>query len=253
MEFPLYLKIVGLKINGHVFFEIMAHMVGLFYFRYLRKKSWDHFSKRQRIRLIFYAVLGAIIGSKLIGIAEGIFTASSLSNIEIHNLFRSKTIVGGLLGGLISVELFKKLANIKESTGDLYVFPLITSIIVGRIGCFSAGVFDGTHGTQSTLPWALNMGDGVLRHPTQLYEVLFLFCLGWFLYFFRHKLKNGNLFKCFLSAYLLFRLFIEFIKPVSKVALNLSAIQWACIFGLAYYLKVFILSVNLFRDKHARS
>ncbi len=47
--------------------------------------------------------------------------------------FASKTIVGGLLGGILGVEIAKKLVGIKHSSGDLFCFPIILGIMIGRI------------------------------------------------------------------------------------------------------------------------
>ena len=41
---------------------------------------------------------------------------------------------------------------------------------MGRIGCFFAGLEDLTHGTPTELPWGHDFGDGIMRHPVQLYE-----------------------------------------------------------------------------------
>ncbi len=43
-------------------------------------------------------------------------------------------------------------------------------VAVGRIGCFVSGIDDFTHGTPTALPWGYDFGDGVARHPVQLYE-----------------------------------------------------------------------------------
>lgn len=52
---------------------------------------------------------------------------------------------------------------------------------VGRLGCFFAGLPDYTYGVPTDLPWGVNFGDGVPRHPVQLYEsaamLLFLSCI----------------------------------------------------------------------------
>jgi prolipoprotein diacylglyceryltransferase len=85
-----------------------------------------------------------------------------------------KTIVGALIFGLIAVELMKRYIGVSQSTGDLYAISLALGIAIGRIGCFLTGLTDNTHGTPSTLPWAINFGDGIPRHPTQLYEIVFL-------------------------------------------------------------------------------
>lgn len=158
--------------------------------------------------------------------------------------FTQKTIVGGLLGGLIAIEIVKKILNIKHSSGDLMTYPLILGIAIGRVGCFFAGLSDGTHGVQTDLLLGYDFGDGIKRHPTQIYEILFLGFLYLFLkilennvyYRKENKLMDGLKFKLFLSSYLLFRFCIEFIKPVSPFAFGLSFIQLSCLAGISYYL-----------------
>jgi phosphatidylglycerol---prolipoprotein diacylglyceryl transferase len=177
-----------------------------------------------------------------------------------------KTIVGALIFGLISVELMKRYIGVRESTGDLYAIPLALGIAIGRIGCFLTGLSDNTYGTPTTLPWAVNFGDGIPRHPTQLYEIAFLLTLIPILYVIlsgvevsrseasaeskdplhhnsadapaRSSLKvflPGDAFKFFMVAYLTFRLICDFIKPYPRIFLGLGGIQWACLFALLYY------------------
>ena len=56
--------------------------------------------------------------------------------------------------------------------GDLCSAPLALGIAIGRLGCFFAGLDDYTYGTPTGLPWGVDFGDGVRRHPVQLYEAL---------------------------------------------------------------------------------
>ena len=86
----------------------------------------------------------------------------------VHEMARS--IVGALAGAIFAIEVFKRLRGIKGSTGLIFVPAFATTVVVGRWGCFFAGLQDETYGTPSTLPWAVDLGDGVLRHPVQLYE-----------------------------------------------------------------------------------
>ena len=52
----------------------------------------------------------------------------------------------------------------------------------------------------------------------------------------RRPLPPGRRFQLFLSAYLLFRLLVESLKPTAALpGLGLTAIQWACVAGLGYY------------------
>ena len=82
--------------------------------------------------------------------------------------------VGGLIGGLIAVEWTKRWLRVTIPTGDLLVVPLVAGIAIGRIGCFLTGLADRTYGLATGLPWGVDFGDGVLRHPTQIYEIVFL-------------------------------------------------------------------------------
>ena len=55
-------------------------------------------------------------------------------------------------------------------TGARFALPLAVGVAVGRIGCYLAGLDDFTYGTPTTLPWGHDFGDGIARHPVQLYE-----------------------------------------------------------------------------------
>jgi prolipoprotein diacylglyceryltransferase len=139
----------------------------------------------------------------------------------------------------------KQYTRVRSSTGDLYAIPIAIGIAVGRVGCFLTGLSDDTYGNPTTLPWGINFGDGVSRHPTQLYEIMFLLGLVPILYLIlrsvsdrgrsSHVFVSGDVFKIFMVAYLWFRFLCDFIKPYPKVFLGLQGIQWACLVFLLYY------------------
>jgi len=175
-------------------------------------------------------------------------------SLTLHNLnnpaylLSGKTIVGALVFGLIAVELLKRYIGLRTSTGDLYAIPLALGIAVGRIGCFLTGLADNTYGIPTSLPWAIDFGDGIPRHPTQLYEMIFLLALIPVLYRALKRivttsvlgtrysqLAPGDAFKLFMVAYLSFRLLIDFLKPYPRIFLGLGGIQWACLLTLLYY------------------
>jgi len=119
---------------------------------------------------------------------------------------------------------------------------LILGLAVGRIGCHFAGLTDGTHGDPSGLPWAIDFGDGIPRHPVNLYEVIFLGALAFFIFQKEKKapLPDGMRFKYFMVGYLLWRFLIEFIKPVWVFSFGISTIQIAVLWGLFYYREVWL-------------
>ena len=148
-----------------------------------------------------------------------------------------KTIVGGLVGGLIAVEWTKRRIGVTARTGDLFALPLAIGLAVGRVGCFLTGLDDGTFGTATTTWMGIDFGDGIARHPTQLYEIAFLAMLGLVLAASpRAFARSGDRFRLFMIAYLAFRLVIDALKPEPRLALGLSSIQWACAGMLLYYL-----------------
>ncbi|MBC8037276.1 MAG: prolipoprotein diacylglyceryl transferase [Rhizobiales bacterium] len=81
-----------------------------------------------------------------------------------------RSIVGALAGAIAAVELFKWARGLRGSTGLIFVPAFATSVAIGRWGCFLSGLEDNTHGTETALPWGHDFGDGLLRHPVQLYE-----------------------------------------------------------------------------------
>lgn len=205
----------------HFLFELLGYLAGLLVYLALRKRRGDVVSDRDRATVFTGAALGAALGSRLL------FVLSYLGG----DFFGGKSIVGGLLGGLIGVEIAKKLAGITRSTGDLFVYPLITAMSIGRIGCFLAGPADKTAGLP--VSWGIAMGDNVKRHPVALYEIAFLLLLGVALTRVR---GDGIRFRVFMTAYLAFRFAVDFLKPdPPPVFLGLSAIQWACAAGVLYY------------------
>ena len=179
-------------------------------------------------------LLGAAFGNKLVFLIERPDVA--LTIWQTHALiWPGQSIVGGLLGGLIGVEIAKKLTGQTRSTGDAMVLPIAVGLAIGRIGCFLAGLHDDTYGLPTALPWGVDFGDGVPRHPTQLYEIAVVLALGTALHRARFAMP-GLAFKLFLSSYLFWRFCVEFLKPVPVAwPLGLSGIQWTCLIALAVY------------------
>src|SRR4029079_557201 len=146
-----------------------------------------------------------------------------------------KTIVGGLIGGLVGVEWIKRRLGVTIATGDLLVGPLLLGIARGRFGCSLSGLADQSYGVATRLPWGVDFGDGITRHPTQIYEIVFLCALAPLLVTLGDRVHAvGDRFKLFLFSYLAFRLVVDFIKPGVRLG-GLSAIQWVCLATLAFY------------------
>lgn len=173
-------------------------------------------------------LLGAVAGG--IGLGTLNLHLSSIGGL-------GRSVIGALAGAIIAVEMFKKARGIGGSTGIVFVPGFTMSIVVGRIGCYLAGVDDHTAGIATPLPWGHDFGDGVARHPVQLYESLAMLAFlvvvivqlarrdGFFL-------RNG--FYLMVFWYAAQRFAWEFLKPYASVVGPLNVFHLTAL-GLSVY------------------
>jgi len=151
----------------------------------------------------------------------------------------SHSIAGALAGGIVAVELYKLARGISGSTGVIWVGPLALGIAVGRWGCLLAGLPDETYGTPTALPWGVDLGDGVARHPVQLYESLAMLA---FLAFYlvalarRARWTRSRAFYLFILFYAAQRFLWEFLKPYPRLIGPLDLFQLLALAMIFYAL-----------------
>lgn len=220
----------------HFIFESLAYFIGFRLFKKAQKN--DYISSNNRTWVSIACIFGAALGAKLLTLFENPYQLN----------WQGKSIIGALIGGWIAVEIAKKFLNVNRSTGDILVIPLCTGIIIGRLGCFFSGLEDQTFGIDSNLPWAMDFGDGVKRHPTQLYEIIFA---SLFLVFIKCNKKiskqEGILFKSFMLFYLSFRFFVQFIKPTPHIYYGLDLIQIISL--ITIIITIFLIFKNQIHEK----
>ena len=225
---------IGSHPAWHPVFETLAYATGFAVYRWMRARQGDIVAEPQRWTVLAAAAVGALVGSRLLGLSEQWPTVEqawrSGRMLELLLSPGGKTIVGGLLGGWLGVEIVKKFSGIKRRTGDLFALPLCVGIAAGRVGCLIAGLADDTYGNPTKLPWAVDLGDGIGRHPVQVYEMLFLILLGMVVST-EAKLPEGLRFRIFLGSYLGWRVVIDFLKPQPLMD-GLNLIQWSCLAGI---------------------
>lgn len=148
-----------------------------------------------------------------------------------------RSIVGALAGAIAAIEIFKRVRQIKGSTGLIFVPAFATSVIVGRWGCFLSGLQDETYGTPTRLPWGHDFGDGILRHPVQLYEsfTMLVFLVTALALIGRHNgvmMRNG--FYILVLVYASQRFLWEFLKPYGTLVGPFNVFHFICA-GLVIY------------------
>jgi len=180
--------------------------------------------------------------SLAIGAVIGAWGTGSLNTWRMATPTLSHSVAGALAGAIIGVELWKWRHGVRGSTGGPFVIPLSLGIIIGRWGCLFAGLADQTYGVPTALPWGVDLGDGIARHPVEIYESL---SMAFFLAVYWPALIRGRRwavehgFHAFVLAYAVQRFAWEFLKPYPRLIGPFNLFHVAMI-GLAAYALVWI-------------
>jgi phosphatidylglycerol---prolipoprotein diacylglyceryl transferase len=220
---------LGLQISTYSLFLALALIAAFICFK-LTATPLSPVNREHRSLIITFALLGGIVGAKLpIMLYNYDMLFQYPENLQL--LLSGKTIVGGLIGGFLTVFFLKRHLHLQIKTGNDVAAPVALGMAIGRLGCFFRGC---CYGIPSPKWMGIDFGDGVFRYPTQIYEMIFdfgLFCVLLYLKKKGHP-APGALFRYLLNAYLIFRFFLEFIRE-SDIAL------W----GLSYYQIICLLCV----------
>jgi prolipoprotein diacylglyceryltransferase len=147
-----------------------------------------------------------------------------------------RSVLGALVGATVMVELYKLKRGTRGSTGYIYVIPFCICIAIGRLGCFFSGIADQTSGIPTGLPWGHDFGDGIMRHPVQLYESFSMLAFAVYTLLTLKDRKDIIIrYGFYLCAgfYGAQRFVWEFLKPYAAIG-PLNIFQYLCI-GLIIY------------------
>lgn len=196
-------------------------------------------SKRHIEDLLFWGVLGVVLGGRL-GYVLFYKPAFYLANpFEILAVWKGgMSFHGGMLGVIVAMVAYARTqGRAWLEVTDLIAPCVPTGLASGRIGNFINGELWGRVADPS-LPWAMvfpQSHSNVPRHPSQLYqfalEGLLLFVLLWL--YARKPRATGQVSGVFLMGYGLLRFVAEYFREpddfLGTLALGLSMGQWLCV------------------------
>jgi prolipoprotein diacylglyceryltransferase len=191
----------------HIIFDIAAWLVAVTTVWWLSRRRLAFPAQSFEMPYVAALVFGAGLGAYVFGSAN--LWLSGQSGI-------ARSVEGALAGGIVAIELYKWSAGITVRTGARFALPLALGIAIGRLGCYFAGLDDFTYGTPTALPIGHDFGDGILRHPVQLYESA---AMALFATFYVVAVLNRNGFVITNGFYLVLvyygaqRFLWEFLKP----------------------------------------
>lgn len=212
---PIIFQIGPLAIRWYGMMYLLGFGAAYLLINHLSRMRSLDLSKDGASDLLFYGVLGVVLGGRL-GYVLFYNPGQYLSRpLEIFAVWQGgMSFHGGLLGVVVATVIFCRRRKLPIlSIGDILVTSATIGLGLGRVGNFINGEL---WGRVSDLPWAMVFpGAGRLpRHPSQLYEALLegfvLFLILYLLH--RRKVAQGVPFFCFFIGYGLFRFLIEFVR-----------------------------------------
>ncbi len=230
---PTLFTIGPLEIRYYGLVYVIGFLFMLFYLEHLRKKNKLNLMQDQVYDLIFYLILGTLIGARLFHVIFWEPSYYLMRPWEIFYIWQGGMSFHGGLVGIIGVGFwFSKRFNIKFlRLADIISIPAMIFLAIGRIANFINGELPGT---TSNVSWCVIFpGYENCRHPVQLYSAIKRFFIAGLLVLLSlKKHKPGFIFFNMIFLMGLGRFFIDFLRLDARW-LGLSAGQY---FSLAMIL-----------------
>lgn len=178
---PVAIALGPLKIRWYGITYLVGFVVAWLLLRRRARQGQTGFTLSHVEDIIFYGVLGVILGGRLGSMFFYNFDSMLADPLSILRIWEGgMSFHGGLLGVLVAMLLFAR----KHDFGFWQVVDFIAPVVpvglgAGRIGNFINGEL---WGKVTDVPWAFVV-NGTPRHPSQLYEAflegLVMFVLLW--------------------------------------------------------------------------
>lgn len=179
-------------------------------------------SQKTQLDVYVAALIGFLVGAKLpVWISYGFHPGLIVDG---------KSVMGAMLGAFVALNVYKRFSRQEEAAfGGRFAIPLAVGIGFGKIGCYLYGCCG---------------GDFFV--PVQLFESACNFAFAGALYlFWRRTGRIDLLFPLYLTAYLVMRLFIEFVRTEPRLLFGLTVYQYLALVFLPVFASI------LYQRRHA--
>ncbi|QKF64506.1 prolipoprotein diacylglyceryl transferase [Campylobacter corcagiensis] len=218
---PVAFSVFGFKVHWYGIMYILALLVALFMAKWFVKRDNLFYSDSFLDSYFIWVEIGVILGARLGYLM--IYTNDQIYYLthpwQIFNPFYNGEFVGisgmsyhgAVVGFVISTIWFckKHRANF-WSLLDLVALSVPLGYVFGRVGNF---LNQELFGEPTSVPWGI-LVDGVLRHPSQLYEAFLEGIVIFIILFFyrKHKKFEGELIALYAILYAIMRFISEIFR-----------------------------------------
>jgi len=249
---PVAIWLGPLPIRWYGLMYLLAFAQFILLGRYRIKTRPSIMSAEQLDDLLFYGMLGVILGGRLgqvLFYEPGYYFSHPFEIIAVWK--GGMSFHGGFLGVVIALGLWAKKQNLNWLAVTDFVAPLVPlGLAAGRIGNFINGELWGRV-AEANLPWAMvfpQAGDLQPRHPSQLYHVglegIALFLILW-LYSSKARPRSA-ISGVFLIGYGAFRFITEFFREpdhgIFGQSYTISMGQWLSLPMIAIGIAMLVLA-----------
>lgn len=225
---PIALAIGPLKIHWYGLMYLTGFIAAWLLGLHRAKDSDRGWSRKQVEDLIFYGALGVILGGRL-GYTFFYNFSDFIDNpISIFYIWQGgMSFHGGMLGVFIALYLFGRKNGMTFFQVSDFIAPMVPiGLGAGRMGNFINKELIGRP-AEAALPWAMDFGDQIARHPSSLYQALteglLLFLILW-IYSSRYR-PHMAVSAAFMFFYGCFRFGTEFFRT-PDAHLGFIAFDW---------------------------
>jgi phosphatidylglycerol:prolipoprotein diacylglycerol transferase len=223
---PVFLRLGPIQLRWYGLMYMISFIIGYFVMKHLAKLKKMALSTDDLYDLLFFLILGVMVGGRLGYVLFYDFGSYLQRPIEILYIWQGGMSFHGGFVGVVLTTLFlcrRRKWNFWQ-IADLVCATAPIGIGLVRLGNFINGEL---YGRQTTVPWGMVFpaGGEVVRHPSQLYEALLeglvLFLIVQWL--FRKNLYPGTVTWSLIGFYGVFRFLVEFVRePDAHIGFDLG-------------------------------
>jgi len=181
---PVALSLGSLKIHWYGLMYLIGFVSAWRLGLYRIQKGNSDWTVKQVEDLIFYGALGVVLGGRVGYTLFYNFSTFSDNPVTIFYIWQGgMSFHGGLLGVIAAFFLFARKHNKNFFQVSDFMAPMVPiGLGAGRVGNFINKELIGRP-MESVMPWAMDYGDHIARHPSSLYQAvtegLLLFIIVW--------------------------------------------------------------------------